>query len=195
MLKLCFATNNAHKIEEIQALLGEKFDIQTLHEIGCEEDLAETQTTLEGNSLQKAQYIWQKYAINCFADDSGLEVDVLGGEPGVYSARYAGEQRNHADNMAKLLENLAIFENKKAQFRAVITLILNGEIHQFEGKIRGKIINEKLGSKGFGYDPIFVPDGYNRTFAEMDIAEKNPISHRGLAVQKLVDFLAKKNQF
>jgi XTP/dITP diphosphohydrolase len=161
----------------------------TLQEIGCEEDLAETQTTLEGNSLQKAEYIWQKYAINCFADDSGLEVDALGGEPGVYSARYAGEQRSHADNMAKLLQNLIEFEDKKAQFRAVITLILNGEIQQFEGIIRGKIIAKKRGTKGFGYDPIFVPDGYDKTFAEMDLVEKNPISHRGLAMQKLVSFL------
>jgi XTP/dITP diphosphohydrolase len=192
MYQLCFATNNAHKIEEIQALLGDKFNILTLHEIGCKEDLAETRTTLEGNSLQKAEYIWQNFAINCFADDSGLEVDALGGEPGVYSARYAGEQRNHSDNMDKLLQNLAKFEDKSAQFRAVITLILNGEIQQFEGIIRGKIIDEKRGKKGFGYDPIFVPDGYETTFAEMDLAEKNPISHRGLAVQKLIDFLEKR---
>jgi XTP/dITP diphosphohydrolase len=192
MNPLCFATNNAHKIEEIQAILGEKFTILTLQEIGCEEDLAETQTTLEGNSLQKADYIWQKYGINCFADDSGLEVDALGGEPGVYSARYAGEQRNHSDNMEKLLQNLSKFEDKKAQFRAVITLILNGEIQQFEGIVRGKIIVEKRGTKGFGYDPIFVPNGYDTTFAEMDLAEKNPISHRGLAVQKLVSFLEEK---
>jgi XTP/dITP diphosphohydrolase len=192
MYQLCFATNNAHKIEEIQALLGDKFNILTLQEIGCEVDLAETQTTLEGNSLQKAEYIWQNFAINCFADDSGLEVDALDGEPGVYSARYAGEQRSHADNMDKLLQNLAKFEDKNAQFRAVITLILNGEIQQFEGIVRGKIIDEKRGKKGFGYDPIFVPEDYDKTFAEMDLAEKNPISHRGLAVQKLVDFLAKR---
>jgi len=189
-IKLCFASNNAHKIEEIQAILGEKFEILTLNQIGCTEDLAETQATIEGNSLQKAQYIWENYHTNCFADDSGLEVDALNGEPGVYSARYAGEHGNHAKNMEKLLKNLQGITNRAAQFKSVITLILAGEIHQFEGIVRGKIIDQKRGSQGFGYDPLFVPDGYNRTFAEMSLAEKNPISHRGFAVEKLVKFLA-----
>ena len=190
MKKLCFASNNAHKIEEIQALLGEKFKILTLNDINCHEELAETQATLKGNSLQKAAYIYEKYKINCFADDSGLEVDALNGEPGVYSARYAGEHGNHAKNMKKLLKNLQGIENRNAQFRAIITLIFEGKIHQFEGKIRGKIIDEKRGLHGFGYDPIFVPEGYRTTFAEMTLAEKNPISHRGLAVEKLIGFLA-----
>ncbi len=188
-MKLCLATNNAHKVEELQALLGEKFQLQTLNEIGCFDDIPETADTFEGNSLQKAMYVWERFKIDCIADDSGLEVDALNGEPGVFSARYAGEHGNHENNMIKLLKNLEGIENRAAQFRCVITLIINGVSNPFEGIIRGKIIHQKRGSQGFGYDPLFVPDGYDRTFAEMSIEEKNPISHRGLAVAKMIAFL------
>jgi XTP/dITP diphosphohydrolase len=190
-MKLCLATNNAHKVEELQSLLGEKFQLQTLNEIGCFDDIPETTDTFDGNSLQKAMYVWERFKIDCIADDSGLEVDALNGEPGVFSARYAGEHGNHEKNMAKLLQNLEGIENRSAQFRCVITLIINGASNHFEGIIRGKIISEKRGLKGFGYDPIFVPEGYERTFAEMSIEEKNPISHRGLAVAKMIEFLKK----
>ncbi|MCU0324340.1 MAG: non-canonical purine NTP diphosphatase [Spirosomaceae bacterium] len=189
-MKLCLATNNRHKIEELQAILGNKFELVTLEEIGCFDEIPETQPTMEGNSLQKAQFVYDNYGINCFADDSGLEVDALGGEPGVYSARYAGEERSHAKNIEKLLANLEGIENRSAQFRAVITLILDGKINQFEGIVRGKIIDELRGNGGFGYDPVFVPEGFDKTFAEMTMDEKNPISHRGHSVAKLVEFLA-----
>ena len=189
-MKLCLATNNAHKVEELQALLGEKFQLQTLNEIGCFDDIPETANTFNGNSRQKAMYVWERFQIDCIADDSGLEVDALNGEPGVFSARYAaGEHGNHAKNIEKLLENLKGIENRVAQFRSVITLLINGESHFFEGIIRGKITHERHGEKGFGYDPIFMPEGYDRTFAEMTMEEKNPISHRGLAVAKMIDFL------
>ena len=190
-MKLCLATNNTHKIEELQSLLGEKFQLQTLNEIGCFDDIPETADTFDGNSLQKAMYVWERFQIDCIADDSGLEVDALNGEPGVFSARYAGEHGNHQNNMVKLLQNLEGIENRTAQFRCVITLIINGISNHFEGIIRGKIIHEKRGSQGFGYDPLFIPDGYDRTFAEMSIEEKNPISHRGLAVAKMIEFLKK----
>ena len=193
-MKLCLATNNAHKIEELQSLLGETFQLQTLNDIDCNEDIPETADTFQGNSLLKAMYVWERFQINCIADDSGLEVEALNDEPGVFSARYAGTHGNHAKNMDKLLQNLAGIENRKAQFRCVITLIINGLPYFFEGIIHGKIIQEKRGSQGFGYDPLFVPDGYNRTFAEMSIEEKNPISHRGLAVAKMIEFLEKLQQ-
>ncbi|MFN3850994.1 MAG: non-canonical purine NTP diphosphatase [Spirosomataceae bacterium] len=189
-MKLCLATNNRHKIEELQAILGNKFELVTLEEIGCFDEIPETQPTMEGNSLQKAQYVYDHYGVNCFADDSGLEVDALSGEPGVYSARYAGEERSHAKNIEKLLANLEGVEDRSAQFRAVITLILDGKINQFEGIVRGKIIDELRGNGGFGYDPVFVPEGYDKTFAEMTMDEKNPISHRGRSVAKLVEFLS-----
>jgi XTP/dITP diphosphohydrolase len=189
-MKLCLATNNAHKVEELQALLGESFQLQTLNDIGCFDDIPETADTFEGNSLQKAFYIWERFQLNCIADDSGLEVDALNGEPGIFSARYAGTHGNHENNMQKLLKNLEGIDNRSAQFRCVITLIISGIAHHFEGIIRGKIIHQKRGSQGFGYDPLFVPDGYNRTFAEMSIEEKNPISHRGLAVAKMITFLS-----
>ncbi len=191
-MKLCLATNNAHKVEELQALLGEKFQLQTLKEIGCFDEIPETTNTFDGNSLQKAMYVWERFRINCIADDSGLEVDALNGEPGVFSARYAGEHGNHEKNITKLLQNLGGIEHRSAQFRSVITLIINGVANNFEGIIRGKITNERRGSQGFGYDPIFVPDGYDRTFAEMSMEEKNPISHRGLAVAQMIDFLEHK---
>jgi len=189
MKKLCFATNNAHKVEEVQAILGQRFELLTLNQIGCQEELPETGNTLEANSLQKAQYLFDHYQVDCFADDSGLEVTALGGEPGVFSARYAGEQRSHADNIALLLKNLSGVEDRSAQFRTVITLILDGKVNQFEGIIKGKIIEELKGSEGFGYDPIFMPEGYEITFAEMSIEEKGEISHRAKAVEKLISFL------
>ena len=188
--ELCFATNNAHKLEEIQAILGNSFELISLKETGCKEELPETGNTLEANSLQKAQYLYDHYQVNCFADDSGLEVQALEGEPGVDSAHYAGPQRSHADNVNLLLKNLADKTNRSAQFRTVITLIQNGEITQFEGSVKGQIIGESRGTQGFGYDPIFVPDGHTATFAEMSLAEKGKISHRTKAFEKLVEFLS-----
>jgi XTP/dITP diphosphohydrolase len=189
MIKLCFATNNAHKVAEIQAQLGASFELLSLKAIGCEEELAETGTTLEANSLQKAQYVFDNYQIDCFADDTGLEVEALSGEPGVYSARYAGEHRNSTDNMALLLSKLQGNTNRNARFRTVITLIQAGVMTQFEGIVEGTIIEELKGTEGFGYDPIFIPNGYDRTFAEMSMEEKGQISHRGRAFQQLVSFL------
>jgi XTP/dITP diphosphohydrolase len=190
--KLCFATNNAHKLEEIQAILGDSFELISLAETGCKEELPETGNTLEANSLQKAQYLYDHYQVNCFADDSGLEVNALDGEPGVDSAHYAGPQRSHADNVNLLLKNLGETTNRSAKFRTVITLIQNGEINQFEGSIKGQIISELRGTQGFGYDPFFVPEGYETTFAEMSLAEKGGISHRSRAFGKLVEFLRVK---
>ena len=187
--KLCFATNNAHKVEEIQAILGKSFELLSLNDIHCKEELPETGNTLEANSLQKAKYLYDNYHTDCFADDTGLEVHALGGEPGVYSARYAGEQRSHTDNINLLLKNLVNKLDRSARFRTVITLIQGGNITQFEGIINGKIIEELRGTEGFGYDPIFIPEGFNRTFAEMTLIEKGEISHRGRAFQKLVEFL------
>ncbi len=192
-MKLCFATNNPNKLAEIQQLLGDEFELLGLKDIGCEEELAEGQDTLEGNSLQKAQYVHDQYDVNCFADDTGLEVEVLNGEPGVYSARYAGEQRSNADNMALVMKKLENATDRSAQFKTVVTLIIDGQPTQFEGVAKGTIIKEQRGSEGFGYDPIFVPDGYDQTFAEMTQVEKNQISHRGKAVEKLVEFLKSSN--
>jgi XTP/dITP diphosphohydrolase len=189
MRTLCFATNNEHKRAEIQALLGKEFKVVGLREVGCGEELAEDQTTLEGNSLQKADYVFNHYKVACFADDTGLEVEALNGEPGVYSARYAGSQRNSNDNMNLLLANLAKSENRKAQFRTVITLITQKEKQQFEGVLKGVIINEKRGAGGFGYDPIFIPEGETKTLAEMTMSEKNLLSHRARAIEKLVLYL------
>ncbi len=187
--KLCFATNNAHKVAEIQAILGNSFELLSLKDIHCKEELPETGNTLEANSLQKAKYLYDNYHVDCFADDTGLEVHALGGEPGVYSARYAGEQRSHADNINLLLKNLVNKSDRSARFRTVITLIQDGNITQFEGIVNGKIIEDLRGTEGFGYDPVFIPEGFNRTFAEMTLIEKGEISHRGRAFQKLVDFL------
>jgi XTP/dITP diphosphohydrolase len=189
MLTICFATNNDHKRAEIQALLGNEFKVVGLAEIGCEEELAEDHSTLEGNSLQKAAHVFDHYKVACFADDTGLEVEALNGEPGVYSARYAGSQRNSDDNMDLLLNNLSKSENKKAQFRTVITLITPKEKKQFEGVLKGTIIKEKRGTGGFGYDPIFVPEGETKTLAEMTMSEKNSLSHRARAIEKLVLYL------
>lgn len=188
-MKLVFASNNKNKIKEIQLLVPSSIQIVSLEDIGCTEDIPETANTIEGNAILKANYVTQNYGLNCFADDSGLEVDALNGEPGVYSARYAGEPKNDDNNMNKLLLNLKDINNRKANFKTVICLNINGEQHLFTGIINGKIIEEKIGNNGFGYDPIFVADGYTKTFAELSIEEKSTISHRGIAVKKLVEFL------
>lgn len=188
-MKICFATNNQHKIAEVQAILGKKFELVSLAEIGCLEELPETGNTLEENSAQKAEYIWQKYQITCFADDSGLEVEALDNAPGVYSARYGGLPKNDEKNIDLLLQNLQGKSNRKAQFRTCITLITAKGKWQFEGIVKGEILQEKRGSKGFGYDPVFLPEGYEQTFAEMNMQDKNAISHRAIAMRKLADFL------
>jgi len=188
-MTICFATNNEHKLKEIRALLGNEFRLVGLAEVGCNEELAEDQTTLEGNSLQKAEYVFRKSGTSCFADDTGLEVEVLNNEPGVFSARYAGEQRPAEDNMNLLLKNLSGKDNRNARFRTVITLITPEGIRQFEGEVHGKIIDEKRGTEGFGYDPIFLPDGFSKTLAEMTLEEKSAISHRARAFKKLIAYL------
>ncbi|WP_341226506.1 non-canonical purine NTP diphosphatase [uncultured Arcticibacterium sp.] len=190
--KICLASNNAHKIKELKELLGDSFEITSLAEIGCTEDIAETADSMAGNSLLKAQYVYNNYGIDCIADDSGLEVDALNGEPGVYSARYAGEHGNHQKNIEKLLKNLGGKTNRDARFRTVVTLIQNGSVDLFEGTVDGKIIEKQIGDNGFGYDPVFVPNGYDKTFAEMTMEQKIPISHRGRAVEKLIEFLKAK---
>ena len=205
MNKIVFATNNQHKLEEIRSILGEDFEVLSLSDIGCHEDIPETSDTLEGNAIQKAQYVFDKYGYACFADDTGLEVEALGGEPGIYSARYAAldgdESISHDSeaNMAKLLRKLEGIEKRKARFRTVIALITNaplpfgegmGErLQLFEGIVNGSIIKERRGGEGFGYDPIFQPEGYDKTFAELGNEVKNHISHRARAVQKLADYL------
>ena len=188
-MKLVFATNNQHKLEEVSAILGNSIELLSLKDINCDTDIPETADTLEGNALLKAQYIYNNFGINCFADDTGLEIEALNNEPGVYSARYAGENKNPEANMLKVLDNLREKANRKARFRTVIALILNGKEYLFEGIINGKITNSKQGSAGFGYDPIFMPEGYNETFAELGNNIKNKISHRALAINKLSDFL------
>ena len=188
-MKLVFASNNKNKIREIQLLLPDSIEVLSLEDIGCLEDIPETADTIEGNAILKADYVTRKFGYDCFADDTGLEVHVLNGEPGVYSARYAGEQKDANDNMDKLLLNLENHSDRAAQFKTIIALNLNGKQTLFTGIIKGKIIEEKIGTNGFGYDPIFVADGYDKTFAELSIEEKSGISHRGLAVKQLVDFL------
>ncbi len=188
-MRICFATNNAHKIEEVQALMGKDFQLANLRDVGCVEELREDQDTIAGNSLQKAEYVFKNYHISTFADDSGLEVEALGNAPGVHSAYYAGSQRSHGDNMALLLRNLQGIPNRKAQFKTVITLVTSHGVHQFEGILPGVIVQEKRGTGGFGYDPLFLPDGFTKTLAEMSLEEKNEISHRARAIQKLVEFL------
>ncbi|WP_439473946.1 non-canonical purine NTP diphosphatase [Algoriphagus formosus] len=192
-MKICFATNNSKKIEEVRAALPKSIEIVSLKEIGCEEELPETGDTLDHNAFQKARYVKEKYSVDCFADDTGLEVEALQGEPGVYSGRYAGEPRSDERNVDLLLKNLSGISNREAQFRTVIALILGEDEYAFEGVAKGMIIEERRGEKGFGYDPIFVPEGMNRTFAELDMEEKNRISHRGKAVHALVQFLTSKN--
>lgn len=188
--KLVFATNNAHKLEEVAAILGEKIELFSLNDIGCHTDIPETAATLEGNALLKSSFIFKNYGLDCFADDTGLEVEALDGAPGVYSARYAGgEGHDSQANILKLLHDLEGKKNRKAQFRTAISLILDGKEYLFEGVIKGEIIKEKRGDSGFGYDPIFKPKGYDKTFAELGNDIKNKISHRALAVQKLCEFL------
>lgn len=187
--KLVFATNNAHKLEEISSILGEKVELLSLKDIHCDADIPETADTLEGNAMLKARYIYANYGLDCFADDTGLEVEALDGAPGVFSARYAGDGHNAEANMQKLLQNMQGVHNRKAQFRTAICLILDGKSHLFEGIVKGEIIKEKRGGSGFGYDPIFVPEGYSKTFAEMGNETKNKISHRARAVEKLCRFL------
>ena len=189
-MNIVFATNNPNKIYEVKKLLPSDYKLLSLKEINCFEELEETADTLEGNSLQKAKYVFEKYNVNCFADDTGLEVEALGGKPGVYSARYAGPDGDSEKNIQKLLAGLNGVENRNARFRTVISLLIKNELTQFEGIVNGKIIEKKRGKSGFGYDPIFIPDGYNQTFAQLDIQAKNQISHRGKAVRKLVAFLS-----
>ena len=188
-MKLVFATHNANKAKEIQSLLPENFQILTLSDINCHEEIPETAETLEGNSLLKAKFVSDHFNLNCFADDTGLEIEALNGRPGVYSARYAGEEKSAEANMNLVLSELEKESNRKAQFRTVITLILNDKTHIFEGIVRGEMSTEKRGSDGFGYDPIFIPEGKSKTFAEMTLAEKNQQSHRARAFEKMVTFL------
>ncbi|ABG57409.1 non-canonical purine NTP diphosphatase [Cytophaga hutchinsonii] len=189
MVSICFATNNKNKLAEVRSKIGDQFTILSLEDIGCMEELPETQPTIEGNSEQKAQYVAQKYKVNCFADDTGLLVDALNGAPGVYSARYAGPECSPEDNMNKLLAALEGIKNREAYFKTCVTLVLNNQQFQFSGAVNGTILTERHGEKGFGYDPIFQPNGYTTSFAEMSMEEKNTMSHRALAVAKLFDYL------
>lgn len=191
-MQLVFASNNKNKIQEIQALVPSDFKILSLEDIGCFEEIPETADTIEGNAILKANYVTQNYGYPCFADDTGLEVDALNGAPGVYSARYAGEQKNAEDNMNKLLLELRTASSRKAHFKTVICLNNNGLQHLFTGIINGTITTEKIGTNGFGYDPVFIADGTEKTFAELSMHEKASISHRGIAVGQLIDFLSKK---
>jgi len=191
MQQLVFATNNAHKLEEVAAKIEGKIKLLNLTDIGCIEDIDETGNTFRENASLKSRFIYNKYHINCFGDDSGLEIEALNGEPGVFSARYAGEHGNHAANIDKTLAALKNITNRRANFRTVISLIWNGDEYFFEGVVNGTIRNERSGTAGFGYDPIFQPDGYTKTFAEMSLAEKNEISHRAIAMADLLDFLKK----
>lgn len=188
-MEIIFATHNLHKTEEVRAILGPDYIVRNLPELGCP-DIPETADTLQGNALQKAQYVVDHYHLNCFADDTGLEVEELDGRPGVFSARYAGEGCSYQDNVLKLLDEMHGMTNRKACFKTVIALILNGEQYLFEGRVDGQILTEQRGTDGFGYDPIFLPDGFDQTFAEMDTVTKNSISHRGRAIQQLKTFLA-----
>lgn len=190
MIEIVFASNNKNKIAEIQQLLPSTISILSLEDIGCFEDIPETSNTIEGNAILKANYVKEKFGLDCFADDTGLEIEALNGEPGVYSARYAGEQKDANDNMNKVLRNLQSQKNRNAQFKTVITLNYKGQQKLFTGIVEGVITEEKSGDKGFGYDPIFKPTGYEETFAELSAATKNKISHRGLATQQLISFLS-----
>lgn len=189
MFSVTIATNNRHKLDEIQAILNNGIVLKTLKDIGCYEELAEDQDTIEGNSLQKADYVFSHYHVDCFADDTGLEVEALNGAPGVISAMYAGPQRSAEDNINLLLKNLEGKPSRRARFRTIITLILKGKVHTFEGIVNGTILTSGRGNDGFGYDPVFLPDNSSKTLAEMSMEEKNQISHRANAVRKLVNFL------
>lgn len=191
--KLVFATNNKNKITEVKALLPKDFEVLSLEDIGCDEDIPETSDTIEGNALQKVHFVKDKYGYDCFADDTGLEVEALDGAPGVYSARYAGDKKDNEANISKLLQNLEQEHNRKAQFKTVIALLLGKKEYTFTGISKGIIVPERKGAKGFGYDPVFQPEGEERTFAEMDLSEKSAMSHRGKATQKLIRFLSEKS--
>lgn len=192
-MKICFATNNTHKLEEAKDIAGGAFEIVSLAEINCAEELPETSPTLAGNSLQKARYVFEKYNVVCFADDTGLEVEALNGEPGVYSARYAGERKDSNDNIDLLLKNLNGISNRRAKFRTVISLIgLDEQPIFFEGTVSGTISIDRKGFSGFGYDPVFIPDGYQETYAEMTLQEKSKLSHRAIAINKLGSYLTSK---
>jgi len=191
-MQLVFATNNPNKLKEVKALVPNHIKLLSLADILCIEDIPETQPTIEGNAIQKAEYIKTNYGYDCFADDTGLEVEALNGEPGVFSARYAGPQRNAEDNINKVISELENKDNRNAQFKTVIALHLNGKLQTFTGICRGKITKEKQGEKGFGYDPVFKADGYDKTFAEISLDEKNKIGHRGMAIGQLVAFLNSK---
>lgn len=188
-MELIFATHNKNKVIEVKSLINQNINLLNLSDINFTDDINETATTLEGNALLKAQTIFKKINLNCFADDSGLLVDALNGEPGVYSARYAGEKKNDKENIIKVLRNLHGIENRKAQFKTVLALIINGNEYLFEGIMLGKITHEKMGTNGFGYDPIFMPHGYSKTFAELTLEEKSKISHRALALNKMIKFI------
>ncbi len=188
-MKLVFATQNQNKVNELEQLMPKSIELLSLTDINCNDDIPETSPDLRGNASQKSHYVFEKFNINCFADDTGLEIDALNNEPGVYSARYAGPQKNNEDNMNLVLEKLKNESNRKARFKTVISLIINGDEHIFEGVCNGEITTKKSGNKGFGYDPIFKPNGFDVTFADMPLSEKNKISHRGKAVKLLVDFL------
>ena len=191
-MKLVFATNNQHKLQEIKQLIDNSIELLSLNDINCTDDIPENSETLEGNASEKSYYIFNKYGLNCFADDTGLEIEALNGEPGVYSARYAGEEKSSDNNMDLVLEKLHKIKNRNARFRTVISLLIDGHETQFEGVVEGHILEEKRGQTGFGYDPIFQPKESRYSFAELSMEEKNKISHRGRAVQKLVKYL---NQF
>ncbi|MEX1192757.1 MAG: RdgB/HAM1 family non-canonical purine NTP pyrophosphatase [Brumimicrobium sp.] len=191
-ITLVFATQNANKAKEIQSLLPSHVVVKTLSEIGCTDEIPETQPDLQGNALQKAKYVRDKYRVNCFADDTGLEIDALNGEPGVYSARYAGPEKNSEKNMDLVLQKLKDQPSRKANFRTVVALLLDDETHFFEGIVNGEIRNKRVGNDGFGYDPIFEPENCGRTFAEMSMDEKNRMSHRGRAIEKMVTFFNDK---
>ena len=189
-MKLVFATNNLNKLKEVQEMLPNSIELLSLNDINCFEEIEETEATLEGNAKLKADFITRKFGYNCFADDTGLEVESLGGKPGVYSARFAGEPSNSEKNIQKLLFNLSNVKNRKAQFRTVISLNLEGKQYFFEGVCKGEILTKKQGNKGFGYDPIFKPENYQKSFAAMSSTEKNKISHRGIAIKKLITFFS-----
>ena len=188
-MKLVFATNNKHKLQEVRDIVGDRVEVLSLADIDCHDDIPETADTLQGNALIKARHIYEKYGLDCFADDTGLEVEAIDGAPGVYSARYAGEECDSEANMRKLLENLTGKTNRNAQFRTVIALIINGEEMFFNGIVKGTIATEKKGDSGFGYDPVFVPEGYSESFAQMSSEKKNSMSHRFRATQQLGDYL------
>jgi len=192
-MKLVFATNNKHKLHEVQHLLGDSIELLSLNDIGCLEDIPENQPTIEGNAAEKSFYVYNKYGYNCFADDTGLEIEALNGEPGVYSARYAGDEKNPQKNIELVLSKLNKIKNRKARFKTVISLVIDGCETQFEGIVDGEILEEQRGVTGFGYDPVFKPNESALSFAEMPLNEKNKISHRGRATQKLIEYLTHLN--